>query len=41
MIDREADNLKNKIKEREMELEEKLKERMTEIESTFDIKAKI
>ena len=37
-FEREYDNLKNKIKEKGMELEEKLKERMAEIHCKMDIK---
>ncbi len=40
-FEREYDNLKNKIKEKGMELEEKLKERMAEIHCKMDIKAKV
>ena len=40
-FERDHDNLKNKIKEKKVELEEKLKERMVEINSKFDIKARV
>ena len=40
-MEREHDHLRNKLKEKEIELEEKLKERMVEIHFKNDIKAKV
>jgi hypothetical protein len=40
-LERDLDNLRNKIKEKNMELEERLKERMMELQSKITMRNKV